>query len=72
MSNQNKNLKFSEITHKPIENAYDAVTLSAYNSHAYIYDIVQSKLKKLNQEDLLKLNALINDLFAPDLHDFKK
>lgn len=72
MSNQNKNLKFSEITHKPIENAYDAAILSAYNSHAYIYDIVQSKLKKLNQEDLLKLNALINDLFAPDLHDFKK
>ena len=72
MSNQNKKLKFSEITHKPIENAYDAVTLSAYNSHAYIYDVVQSKLKKLNQEDLLKLNALINDLFAPDLHDFKK
>ena len=72
MSNQNKNLKFSEITHKPIENAYDAVTLSAYNSHAYIYDVVQAKLKKLNQEDLLKLNALINDLFAPDLHDFKK
>ena len=72
MSNQNKNLKFSEITHKPIENAYDAATLSAYNSHAYIYNIVQSKLKKLNQEDLLKLNALINDLFTPDFHDFKK
>lgn len=72
MSNQNKNLKFSEITHKPIENAYDAAILSAYNSHAYIYDVVQSKLKKLNQEDLLKLNALINDLFVPDLHDFKK
>ena len=72
MNNKNKNLKFSEITHKPIENAYDAVTLSAYNSHSYIYDIVQSKLKKLNQEDLLKLNALINDLFTPDFHDFKK
>ena len=72
MINKNKNLKFSEITHKPIENAYDVVTLSAYNSHAYIYDIVQTKLKKLNQEDLLKLNALINDLFIPDFHDFKK
>lgn len=72
MSSQNKKIKFSEITHKPIENTYDAVTLSAYNSHAYIYGIVQSKLKKLNQEDLLKLNALINDLFTPDFHDFKK
>ena len=72
MNNKNKNLKFSKITHKPIENVYDVVTLSAYNSHAYIYDIIQSKLKKLNQEDLLKLNALINDLFVPDFHDFKK
>jgi hypothetical protein len=72
VNSKNKNLKFSEITHKTIENAYDAATLSAYNSHAYIYNIVQSKLKKLNQEDLLKLNALINDLFTPDFHDFKK
>ena len=72
MINNNKQFKISEITHKPIENAYDVVTLSAYNSHSYIYDIVQSKLKKLNQEDLLKLNALINDLFIPDFHDFKK
>ena len=72
MSKQDKNFKISEITNKPIETACDIITLSAYNSHAYIYDIVQSKLKKLNQEDLLRLNALINDLFAPDLHDFKK
>ena len=72
MNNQDKNFKISEITHKPIEKAYDAVTLSAYNSHAYIYDVVQVKLKKLNQEDLLRLNALINDLFIPDFHDFKK
>ena len=72
MNDKNKKLKFSEITHKPIENAYDVVTLSAYNSHAYIYDIVQEKIKKLNQEDLLRLNALINDLFTPDFHDFIK
>ena len=71
MNNKNKKLKFSEITYKPIETACDIITLSAYNSHAYIYDVVQSKLKKLNQEDLLRLNALINDLFVPDFHNFK-
>ena len=72
MNNKNKKLKFSEITHKPIENAYDVGKLTSYNSHAYIYNIVQEKIKKLNQEDLLRLNALINDLFTPDFHDFKK
>lgn len=72
MSDKNKQFKISEITHKPIENSYDVVTLSAYNSHAYIYNVVQEKIKKLNQEDLLRLNALINDLFTLDFHDFKK
>lgn len=72
MNDNNKQLKISEITHKTIENAYDAAKLTAYNSHAYIYNVVQEKIKKLNQEDLLRLNALINDLFTPDFHDLKK
>ena len=47
MNDNNKQLKISEITHKTIENAYDAAKLTAYNSHAYIYNVVQEKIKKI-------------------------